>query len=62
MISRKPLERVIIDGGRIVVTLVSIGHGKSRLGFECDQSITVDREEVHKKKLAEAESKPQAAS
>ena len=52
VLSRCEGERIIIDGGRIVLTVVEFrstdsGRPKVRLGFEADPSITIDRGEVH---------------
>lgn len=51
-LTRKKAESVVLDGGRIVVTVVEVDRGKVRLGFTCDRSVPVDREEVHRAKQA----------
>ena len=55
VVSRKKEETVVIDDGRIVVTLVAIKGDRARLGIEAPREIRVDRGEVH-----EARSRPAA--
>jgi carbon storage regulator len=45
VLSRKLGERIVI-GERIVVTVVKLGHGQVRLGFEAPRDIAVFREEI----------------
>jgi carbon storage regulator len=45
VLSRRPGQAIVIDGG-IRVTVVSIQGEKVRLGIEAPRSIHVDREEV----------------
>lgn len=48
VLERKPGEKVVIDGGRVVVVVLRArGDGKVRLGVQADRSIAVDREEIH---------------
>lgn len=49
VLTRKKFERVLIrcqDGSAVWVTVVSVGDGKVRLGFDADRGVTIDREEV----------------
>ena len=46
-------ERIIIEEGRIVVTLVAQGHEGIKLAFEAAREISIDREKVHLDKMAE---------
>lgn len=43
-------QRIVIDGGRIILTVVDIQQEKVRLGFEADPGIVIDREEIHEAK------------
>lgn len=48
IIGREEGERIFIDGGRIVVTLIEVKDRKrARIGVQCDRDIVVDREEIH---------------
>ncbi len=51
-ISRNDGEKVMIDGGRIVIQVVKSIHGRTKLGIEAPKDVTVDREEVHARKQA----------
>jgi carbon storage regulator len=53
VLTRKPGESIIIAGD-IRITVVDIGHGRVRLGIEAPESMTIDREEIHAKRVAEA--------
>lgn len=45
VLSRRVLERVIIDGG-IVVQVIEVKGDRVRLGFEAPKEIKINREEV----------------
>jgi carbon storage regulator len=45
-LSRKIDERIIIDGGEIVVTVVDVRGNKVWLGFEADKKHKIHRDEV----------------
>lgn len=45
-LSRKRDERILIDGGRIVLTVVEIRGDKVRLGIEAAKDVAIHREEV----------------
>jgi carbon storage regulator len=49
VLTRKVGENIII-GENIRVTIVSIDHGKVRIGIEAPRDITVDRQEVHERR------------
>jgi len=56
VLTRKINERIIIDDGRIVVTVTSIHRGpggepRARLGIDAPPGCRVDREEVHRSRL-----------
>ncbi len=53
VLTRKPGESIII-AGNIRITVVDIGHGRVRLGIEAPDAMTIDREEVHERRVAEA--------
>lgn len=46
VLNRKLNERIFINGGDVKITVVDIGHGRCRLGFEADESVSIRREEV----------------
>lgn len=46
VLRRKEKERIIINEGQIVITVTSIDRNTVRLGFECDKSIDIMREEL----------------
>jgi carbon storage regulator len=52
VLTRKPGETVII-GGDIRLTVVSLGPGRVKIGVEAPKWMTVDRGEVHERKVAE---------
>jgi carbon storage regulator CsrA len=56
--TRKRNESIVIDGGRIVVTLLSADRGRGQVGVTCAKTVTVDREEVHSRKVAEGRAVP----
>lgn len=53
VLTRKSGESVII-AGNIRITVVDIGHGRVRLGIEAPDAMTIDREEIHERRAAEA--------
>lgn len=52
VLTRKPGEQIVI-GDNIVVTLVSIGNGRVKIGVEAPPTVEVNRQEVHQQKQAE---------
>lgn len=48
VLTREAGERIVIDGGRIVIEVLSAG--KVRLGVTAPIHVSVDREEVHQAK------------
>lgn len=46
ILTREVDQRVMIDGGRIVVTVTSIRGNRVRLGFEAAPEISIHRSEV----------------
>lgn len=49
------LDITLEDGRRIVVCLVSLDGSRARIGIDAPRTITVDRREITRKKLREAE-------
>lgn len=47
MYTRPGGNKVYINGGEIVVTLLETRDNKVRIGFEADQSISIHREKIH---------------
>jgi carbon storage regulator len=54
VLTRKVGENIII-GDNIRVTIVSIDGGKVRIGIDAPRDVTVDRQEVHERRLEFAE-------
>jgi len=52
VLSRGTGERLVIDDGRIRVTVVSTRGGIVRLGVEAPRDVRIDREEIHKLRRA----------
>ena len=52
VLSRKCGETIVIDGGRITVTVVEIRGDKVRIGVAAPRDVQVDRQEVHQEKQA----------
>lgn len=52
VLNRKIGEKVIIAEGEIVIQVVEVRGDRVKLGFEADPSIPIDREEIHKQKIA----------
>lgn len=50
VLSRKVGEKIVIDGKRIIVTVLEIRPDKVRLGFIAPKEVKIDREEVQKRK------------
>ena len=55
ILSRHAEERLIIDGGRIVIQVIQILPDKVRLGITAPADCRVDREEVHERRRADRE-------
>ena len=51
---RKPGERVVIDGGAILITVAEIRGGVVRLAIDAPAGMVVDREEIHLARLRDA--------
>ncbi|WP_165251277.1 carbon storage regulator [Paludisphaera soli] len=49
-------ERVMIDGGRIVLEVAWVDGGKVRLAFDAPKNVVIDREEIHRKRIREGRS------
>ncbi len=45
VISRKPGERIVIDGG-IEITVVRCGHAKVHIGIEAPDEVNIVRKEI----------------
>jgi carbon storage regulator len=52
ILSRRPNESLRI-GGNVVITVVGFSGNQIRLGITAPQSVVIDREEVHQRKMAE---------
>ena len=52
VLTRKIGEQVVI-GDNIRVTVVSVGPGRVKIGIEAPTDVSVDRAEIHEKKLTE---------
>lgn len=50
-VSRRPGEKIIINGGQIeIIVSRHPSRNSIRFGIHADRSVTIDREEVHLKK------------
>lgn len=50
ILTRKQNQRIFIDNGRVVITVVEIDGYRVRLGFEAAHDCDVDREEIFRAK------------
>jgi carbon storage regulator len=48
VLSRRVDQRIMIDGGRIVITVVDIRNDKVRIGIDAPDDVVVHREEVQR--------------
>ena len=55
ILSRHLDERLIIDGGRIIVTVIQILPDRVRLGVTAPPDCRIDREEIHERRRADRE-------
>ena len=53
VLSRKEDERVLIDGGRIIVQVVRIGPNSVKIGFTAPNGVSIHREEIQERVDAE---------
>lgn len=53
VLTRKENERVVI-GNDIVISVVSIGPGRVKIGIEAPKWMAIDREEIHARKQFQA--------
>lgn len=52
VLSRKIGETIVI-GNNIRITVVDVGQGRVKIGVQAPTNVSVDREEIHEKKLVE---------
>lgn len=57
VLGRQVDETIVIEGGRITITVCDIRGDRVRLGITADRSIRVDRGEVHQAILRDARRK-----
>lgn len=50
VLRRKPEEQIVIDHGKVKIIVLSIEGNQVTLGFEADESITINRLEVEENK------------
>lgn len=62
VLSRAKDEQIVLDGGRIVLTVVETQRSKTRLLVEAPPEVSIDRMEVHLAKQAAARGKAQASA
>ena len=53
LVLKRKVEESIVIGGNSVVKVCGLGDGFVRLGVEAPKDVTVDRQEVHQRKVAE---------
>jgi len=59
VLTRRANERIFVDGGRIVVTVVEVDRrGIARIGIDAPPGVVIDREEIHNRKLGEGADRP----
>jgi len=51
VLNRRVGETVVIDDAKIKVTVIGIDNGSARLAIEAPRDITIDRQEIHERKL-----------
>jgi carbon storage regulator len=61
VLTRRIGEQLVIDQN-IVLTIVAIEGNKIRLGIAAPPTVRVDREEVHKRRVAEEAGSPMLAA
>lgn len=54
VLSRRPGEEIVI-GGDVSITVLEIRGGRVLLGVTAPRTVTIDRSEVHRKKVPPAE-------
>jgi carbon storage regulator len=52
VLTRKPGEQIVI-GNTIRITVVSVGHGRVKIGVEAPADVAIDRQEVFDRKRGE---------
>ena len=52
VLSREKNERIVIDGGRIVITVVKIDRNQVRIGIDAPAEVVIDREEIAERRKA----------
>lgn len=55
ILSRRINESIVILDGEIKITVIGVNGCQVRLAIDAPKNITVDREEIHKRKIAEAQ-------
>jgi carbon storage regulator len=53
VLSRKAGEKIIVNDGEIVFTLVSIQGGQAKIGIDAPSSVPIHREEIYKKVVSD---------
>ena len=59
VLTRRPGETIVIDG-RIAITVVGLKGERVRLGVVAPKEVTVDRQEIHERRLEFGSSEPVA--
>jgi carbon storage regulator len=52
LLTRKQGEKIIIDDD-IVITVLNIGRGQVRIGFEAPKDVEINRQEIYERKRKE---------
>jgi carbon storage regulator len=61
VLTRKPGEQIMI-GNAIRITVVSVGHGRVKIGVEAPPEVAIDRQEVFDRKRGEQAGPPADAA
>ena len=61
ILGRRLGQKVIVDGGRMVIEVVGVRGGGVRLGFTAPLDVVIDREEIDERKRRERLARAAAA-
>jgi carbon storage regulator len=57
ILTRRPGERLCI-GENVVITILAVKGNQVRVGIAAPREVAIDREEIHRRKLADRRSEP----
>jgi len=53
ILTRKPGESIIMDGGKITIKILSLNGSEISLGCTAPKDVSINREEIHLQKVQE---------